>query len=217
MRADRNTASWTLASLAGLTLLFGCVGSGDEAPTETEQAFALRSELSGSPDAGKTYVCHIPPGNPANAHTIHIGNPAVDAHLAHGDSLGQCDQVLVPDTGSACDKRKAGLLRRKIQNVVVREGDSWKVTVCHLPPGNPANGHAISVGPSAVSAHLAHGDVLGACATGYDSVIPEAGKKCTETDTDTGTDTTGTDTGTDTTGTDTGTDTTVTVPPLDNT
>jgi len=41
-------------------------------------------------DTKKTTVCHIPPGNPANAHTICVGNPAVKAHLAHGDSLGVC-------------------------------------------------------------------------------------------------------------------------------
>src|SRR3712207_1537572 len=35
-------------------------------------------------------ICHIPPGNPGNAHTITVGEPAVDAHLAHGDRLGAC-------------------------------------------------------------------------------------------------------------------------------
>ncbi len=39
----------------------------------------------------KVDVCHIPPGNPDNAHTITVGEPAVDAHLAHGDFLGHCD------------------------------------------------------------------------------------------------------------------------------
>ena len=39
----------------------------------------------------KTTICHIPPGNPANAHTLCIGNQAVPAHLQnHGDSLGPC-------------------------------------------------------------------------------------------------------------------------------
>ena len=38
----------------------------------------------------KTCLCHIPPGNPDNAHTICVGNPAVPAHLAHGDTLGAC-------------------------------------------------------------------------------------------------------------------------------
>src|SRR5689334_6514416 len=42
--------------------------------------------------------------------------------------------------------------------------DSDKVLVCHIPPGNPANAHTICISPNAVPAHLAHGDVLGACA-----------------------------------------------------
>lgn len=41
-------------------------------------------------DTKKTTVCHIPPGNPANAHTICVGNAAVPAHLDHGDFLGTC-------------------------------------------------------------------------------------------------------------------------------
>jgi cysteine-rich repeat protein len=39
-----------------------------------------------------------------------------------------------------------------------------KVTLCHVPPGNGDNVQTISVGEAAVSAHLAHGDQLGACA-----------------------------------------------------
>lgn len=42
-----------------------------------------------------------------------------------------------------------------------------KVTICHIPPGNPANAHTIVVGASAVPAHLAnHGDSVGACGGG---------------------------------------------------
>ena len=42
-------------------------------------------------DTSKTTVCHIPPGNPANAHTICIGNAAVAKHLEkHGDFVGTC-------------------------------------------------------------------------------------------------------------------------------
>jgi hypothetical protein len=41
-------------------------------------------------DTKKTTVCHIPPGNPPNEHTICVGNEAVPAHLAHGDHLGSC-------------------------------------------------------------------------------------------------------------------------------
>lgn len=39
---------------------------------------------------GKVLVCHIPPGNPANAHTICISANGVPAHLAHGCHLGAC-------------------------------------------------------------------------------------------------------------------------------
>lgn len=35
-------------------------------------------------------ICHIPPGNPAQAHTIEVGANALAAHLAHGDTEGEC-------------------------------------------------------------------------------------------------------------------------------
>jgi hypothetical protein len=36
-------------------------------------------------------ICHIPPGNPENRHSITIGAPAVPAHLRnHGDTEGPC-------------------------------------------------------------------------------------------------------------------------------
>ncbi|ATX80136.1 hypothetical protein Ga0123461_1723 [Mariprofundus aestuarium] len=38
----------------------------------------------------KVAICHLPPGNPENVQNIEIGEPAVEAHLAHGDILGYC-------------------------------------------------------------------------------------------------------------------------------
>ena len=38
-----------------------------------------------------------------------------------------------------------------------------KVQVCHRPPGNPNNYQTITIGASALPAHLAHGDLPGAC------------------------------------------------------
>ncbi len=38
-----------------------------------------------------------------------------------------------------------------------------KVNLCHRPPGNPENTQTITVGPTAVPAHLLHGDTLGPC------------------------------------------------------
>ena len=38
-----------------------------------------------------------------------------------------------------------------------------KVEICHIPPGNPDNFHTITISENAFAAHLAHGDLSGAC------------------------------------------------------
>jgi hypothetical protein len=40
---------------------------------------------------GRVTLCHIPPGNLDNAHTITVGCAARDKHLAHGDVCGPCE------------------------------------------------------------------------------------------------------------------------------
>lgn len=40
--------------------------------------------------AGKTLLCHYPSGHPSDRHDICVGDPAVPAHQAHGDTLGDC-------------------------------------------------------------------------------------------------------------------------------
>jgi len=42
------------------------------------------------PPSGKITICHIPPGNPANAKTLTVDGSAWPAHQAHGDTLGAC-------------------------------------------------------------------------------------------------------------------------------
>lgn len=49
----------------------------------------------------KVVICHIPPGNPSNAHEICIGRRGVPAHLAHGDFLGEC-AACAPDDPYCC-------------------------------------------------------------------------------------------------------------------
>ena len=47
-------------------------------------------------------ICHVPPGNPDNEHTITVGEPAVDAHVDnHGDSLGPCDADTTTTTSTS--------------------------------------------------------------------------------------------------------------------
>ena len=42
--------------------------------------------LQARPNA-KVLLCHVPPGNPANAHVIEVADSAIPAHLAHGDCI----------------------------------------------------------------------------------------------------------------------------------
>lgn|GEM_PF-4706846 len=55
----------------------------------------------------KQPVCHVPPGNPSNAHTIYPDNHSWAAHVAHGDSLGACasaDPCSDPDQMQNCEQ-----------------------------------------------------------------------------------------------------------------
>ncbi len=46
----------------------------------------------------------------------------------------------------------------------VLAGGVQKVTICHIPPGNPGNPQTITVGFDAVLPHVAlHGDYVGSC------------------------------------------------------
>lgn len=54
-----------------------------------------------------------------------------------------------------------------------------KVTICHMPPGNPGSAHTIIIGENALPAHLGHGDHEGECGSGASmagsSVVAAAG------------------------------------------
>jgi hypothetical protein len=52
----------------------------------------------------KVEICHVPPGNPGQQHTITVGEPAVDAHLAHGDERGECDEERPGRDDDAADR-----------------------------------------------------------------------------------------------------------------
>lgn len=49
--------------------------------------------------------------------------------------------------------------------------EDHKISICHIPPGNPSNVHTIIVDSSSLGAHLEHGDVIGACSkTGNENI-----------------------------------------------
>lgn len=157
MNPGRARSLMTLAGAVGTAFVLGCVNTTDS--NQNDESLAL-SQAGSHQEAwnGKTAICHIPPGNPANAHTITVGNAAVSAHLAHGDKLGACVDTRPakkPCSDHAGKGKSHGGLGPKLR--------AGKVAVCHIPPGNPANEHTITIGEAAVNAHLAHGDHLGVC------------------------------------------------------
>jgi hypothetical protein len=66
------------------------VSGGDSATAENESDETSTNAANGNDARNKVTICHCPPGNPNNCHTISVGAPAVPAHLGHGDSLGAC-------------------------------------------------------------------------------------------------------------------------------
>ena len=69
--------------------------------------------------AQKVNICHVPPGNPSNAHTISVSQSAVPAHLAHGDTLGACECRVDADctNDNLCDQDRCA--RGKCQHVAL--------------------------------------------------------------------------------------------------
>lgn len=72
-------SSWYEVTLTDDTL---CVAS--------DSVFVKVVDVRCGNNLNKVLVCHVPPGNPANAHTICISANGVPAHLDHGCHLGTC-------------------------------------------------------------------------------------------------------------------------------
>jgi hypothetical protein len=107
MRISRFPSLTALLVVSALTVMTACMGQVDE-EDESLVAQNLREQAACGLTDGtvgrhdqvracdpankkKTTICHVPPGNPANAHTLCIGNAAVKAHLRnHPDYLGPC-------------------------------------------------------------------------------------------------------------------------------
>jgi cysteine-rich repeat protein len=66
-------------------------GDGCSAQCREEDEPVSCSEFPCGNNGDKVEVCHIPPGNPRNAHTICISPNALDTHIQqHGDYCGPC-------------------------------------------------------------------------------------------------------------------------------
>lgn len=71
----------------GAAVALGGLGLGGTAGDGVD-TFAAKQQYG-----NKVTICHRPPGNPGNAHTIRVGEPAAQAHMRnHGDTRGPCPQ-----------------------------------------------------------------------------------------------------------------------------
>ncbi|MCZ6707491.1 MAG: hypothetical protein O7A71_06060 [Chloroflexi bacterium] len=110
-------------------------------------------------------ICHAPTGNPANAHTIVVGEDALAEHEAHGDLEGECVQPRLtghgraavgegghPGLGRGAAKPPRGIHAR----LAAGEVPDGKLVLCH-------KGRTQLVSDEARADHLAHRDQIGEC------------------------------------------------------
>jgi cysteine-rich repeat protein len=95
-------------------------------------------------------ICHVPWGNPSKARTQTLRGKAVDAHLRHGDLLGPCESSSLPGATLS-------------HEVSEPRGSRDRVTICHIPRGDPSRARTLSTSARALEAHLRHGDLVGPC------------------------------------------------------
>ncbi len=93
-------SSAVLAALCSM-LMGGCgEGVQEEGPGPALNGEALSADFPANA-ADKVTICHVPPGNPANAHTIVVGASGWNGHSKHkGDYMGPCNGGGTPDAGT---------------------------------------------------------------------------------------------------------------------
>ena len=91
------SVDWTrLTSTAGVTVRVDSNGDSNFEKTITSGSILTASQFvkSNTGDGEiKSAICHMPPGNPANSKTLYLPATAIQAHLGHGDKLGECVSV----------------------------------------------------------------------------------------------------------------------------
>lgn len=110
-------AATALLLLAGSTLAADAPRSwsgspdagGGERPAERVRPSFERGELgahahaASSADGERALICHVPPGNAQAFHEILVGASAIEAHLAHGDILGSCEDLCLDSADCGYD------------------------------------------------------------------------------------------------------------------
>jgi hypothetical protein len=82
------------------------------------------------------------------------------------------DKVVTQETPEVTEEPAEQIVEEFDEGAILIATSST-TTVCHIPPGNPANNKTITIGESALDAHLEHGDMAPNCQTyGWD--LPKA-------------------------------------------
>lgn len=77
----------------------------DSVKKDTDQKKDTSAPVDSIAEKDQVTICHVPPGNEGSKHTLVISRSALQAHLAHGDVLGEC--------GAAKDKGKTATDTKK--------------------------------------------------------------------------------------------------------
>ena len=146
-----------------------CDGLVDEDDPAVEGAnWYADTDGDGFGDPTKGIISCNPPAN------FVMDNTDNCADIANPDQTdADCDNV-----GDACDLCPGGDDTQDSDGDGIPDCADWdgfnnlpaawkcgnnKVTICHIPPGNPANAKTKCVNKNSVSSHLSHGDYLGPC------------------------------------------------------
>ena len=127
--------------------------------TEAEVTFTVASLPPPPPPGSKVTLCHIPPGNPANAHLITVGAPAVKAHLRHGDVVTTACPSLAKG-GKSFQTSAPGL----------------ETTLCDPVDGDSVPAVLITVGAPTVKIHKAKDKAKGNASAAACSSSDDAGQ-----------------------------------------
>lgn len=122
---------------------------------------------SDTTQSDKITICHYPAGDTSKGNTLEIDADALDAHLAHGDTLGACPPPTTAaptntplpaptNTSAPAPTDTPAPTTTPVPAPTDTPAPAQKVTICH-------NGNTIEVDADSVAAHLAHGDTLGPC------------------------------------------------------
>jgi len=116
-------------------------------------------------------------------HQANAGSCSKSANSNANSNANGASTSVITDFSSAslvCGNRSTALSALGLDAATASA--SGKATICHIPPGNASAQHTITVSQSAVHAHMAHGDTMGACSGWVSEAYVESLPTCTAID-----------------------------------